>query len=244
MSTVPPSAPSEAAEGLRCPKCRTVSYAGLMGFPRCHNCHEQLRQCRYCLNQTGGLCELEAGSRPALQSADGLPWCEAYSSRYALSEGAKPLERPVGITPRTMTALAVGCVFVIWIFLLMFGEEHAFRIDARDEAVRVVDGRAVATFLIYGAAGEYAGIQVVIDLTEAPGYAVEEVGVPPGLATAEGLAWHEQPVQTGRPPTVEVVLLAAADSPTRSTVRLSLAARDGEPLASATALLLYPHTTP
>jgi len=236
----PPGAPPAdgAADGLCCPKCRTVNYPGLMGFPRCHNCHEQLRQCRYCIHQTAGLCGLDAGSRAPLQSAEGLPWCDDFASRFARSESARRLTRPVVTTPRTIAALAAACVLTIWLFLLAFGEEHGLRIEARDDAVRVIDGRALAMFVIRGSVDELHAVRCAVDLAEAPGYSVEEVALPAALRLAGRAARRDLPVPSGRAMAVEVRLLAGQDSPVRSRLRVALVAADGEPLASAGTRLL------
>ncbi|MBI2302173.1 MAG: hypothetical protein HYU66_24995, partial [Armatimonadetes bacterium] len=70
-----------AGTGICCPRCRAVSYPGLMGFPRCHKCHEQLRQCRYCAHQQDGLCLLDEAVWPRLEEDDGKPFCAAFASR-------------------------------------------------------------------------------------------------------------------------------------------------------------------
>lgn len=245
MSAPPPVAPppaaaaTDATDGLRCPKCRTVNYPGLMGFPRCHSCHEQLRQCRWCLHQSGGLCQLDEAERPALQGEDGLPWCEAFSSRHALSEAAKPLERPLGITPRTIGGLAFGCVLVIWLILLALGEEHGLRLEARDEAVRVVDGRAACFFTLRGD-GSLSSVLLDLDLREAPGYTVEELVVPAGLRLAPDAASRVAAPAEVAAKVVEVHLMAAPEAPTRGRLLIRLEAMDGEALAVSTVRLLRP----
>ena len=224
-------------DGIRCPKCRTVNYAGLMGFPRCHNCHEQLRQCRYCTHQLGGLCQLQNGDRPRLQSAEGLPWCDAHSSRFALSEDARPLERPVGITPRTIAALSIACVLLVWMLLLAFGEEHGVRLEAREELVRVIDGRAVAQFEVRGETADLESLRLAVELQQAPGYAVEEVAAPPELAIEGNLPRSDLASPIHGDSSIEVHLMADHAAPPLTTLTVALLAADGDPLARASTTL-------
>ena len=140
-----------ASEGVQCPKCRAVSYPGLMGFPRCHRCHEQLRQCRYCVHQTAGLCQLERAQRPRLQADEGKPFCEAFTSRLppaALAAAAQSglSERARGVWFGVVLAVVLG-----WVVLAtVAGDGHDLRIEPEERVVHTEDGRAVLGFEISG----------------------------------------------------------------------------------------------
>lgn len=139
----------ERMDGFRCPKCRALSYPGLMGFPRCHRCHEQLRQCRYCLHQTGGLCRLDAPTRPRLTCEEGKPYCSAFASRLADHAPAGPLRRPFSGAAR-LTALSTAVVIVLAVIVAITARREALvpQIEANEAAVDLIDGRATATFSI------------------------------------------------------------------------------------------------
>ncbi|HIE52701.1 MAG TPA: hypothetical protein EYP85_13175 [Armatimonadetes bacterium] len=60
-----------------------------MGFPKCHKCHEQLRQCQYCRHWADGACTRPESERPPLQEEEGAPYRATFDSR--LVEDTVPL---------------------------------------------------------------------------------------------------------------------------------------------------------
>ena len=97
---------------LRCPKCAAINPEGMMDFPRCHRCHENLRQCLYCRHfavETAECAHETAREAYALEGERGER-CEHFESRYQLGATSPR-------TPRVtswMLVLAVAMI-VSWV---------------------------------------------------------------------------------------------------------------------------------
>ncbi len=143
-----------SSPGVQCPKCRAVSYPELMGFPRCHRCHEQLRQCRYCTHQERGLCKLPLAPHPPLNEEDGRPYCDAFESALTVGRGRGPLSGVIAGEGRVVAVMAILVILVLGLLLAAIGDvRQGLRIEAQDERVVVQDGRAVVEFTIHGDPG-------------------------------------------------------------------------------------------
>lgn len=132
---------------IRCPHCGAICYPGLMGFPRCHRCHEQLRQCRWCAHQSRGLCTLEPQLRPPLREEQDKPYCEAFTTALAVSEDDDPWRRELRVSSGTL-GFGAGLIILVAIIVafVISREPRTYRIEAIGGHVPVLDGRAVARF--------------------------------------------------------------------------------------------------
>lgn len=136
------------AEVIQCPRCRTICYPGLMGYPRCHRCHEQLRQCLHCRHQVGGLCQLPEADRPPLRDEDGAPFCTAFASRFTRG-GSTWWQRPLAGWQRhaAMGALILAVALVAGLMLRGRGE-LAPRLMGPDGARRDAAGTVLVTLSV------------------------------------------------------------------------------------------------
>ena len=227
-------------DGFRCPKCHALSYPGLMGFPRCHRCHEQLRQCRYCAHQTGGLCRLDTAGRPRLRCEDGKPFCDAFESRLADSSPAGPLRRPISGAAR-VTALSTAVVIAMAILVAMAARREALvpQIEANETSVDLLDSRATASFSVYAPySDEHDRREAVLRIDPAIErfYAIEEYAPVPDGHPRDEVGPLRYELQGDRRLEFTVTLLRRAESatPRQTPLTVHLLAGNGLPLASAT----------
>jgi hypothetical protein len=77
---------------LKCPKCGRLCREGLVPWPRCARCHEQLLKCRYCRHYDAQLLDctsLHRADEPPIRDPDAYLACPYHSSRL------KPVEKVV-----------------------------------------------------------------------------------------------------------------------------------------------------
>ncbi|NUP99592.1 MAG: hypothetical protein HUU35_07025 [Armatimonadetes bacterium] len=226
------------ANGVQCPKCRAISYPGLMGFPRCHRCHEQLRQCRYCVNQSAGLCQLSPHRRPPLQEEEGKPFCEAFESRLVSRPAAGRLGLALGAETRVLGLLGLLVVVLVWALIGLLGDEYeGVRLEAEAPRVYVDDGRAVANFYAYGDQAVLADLAVLLPPEVAARFIVES---PPVATQAEaGPLLPLTPAGHDRARLRLVLVRRPGTKPTEPLVVL-LAGPGGEELDRAGTLVVTP----
>ncbi len=223
-----------ASEGVQCPKCRVANYPGLMGYPRCHRCHEQLRQCRYCVHQSGGLCRLAVAQPPRLEAEEGKPYCEAFASRLTFSRQAAAANEAFGARARIVGFVAGLVVLLVWTLVAVVDRDlSGLRLEAADRVVYTEDDRAVIGFEVLG--GPPTGwVWVSLDPAVLEFYSV--------VAPAE-LAGSERPALAVRlnkrgAGQCEVVLLRRPDAPPETMAKGLLQLPDGHLVGEAKVLLL------
>ena len=222
-------------DGVRCPICRAMSYPGLMGFPRCHQCHEQLRQCRYCQHQTLGLCRLEAGRRPRLEADEGKPYCASFASRLLIpvSRGAA---RPVGSDLRLLGVVAAVVLAVVVAFNLLLGDAgHDLRVEPDEPRVFVSDNRALATFVVTSDPGFLSKLRLRVDAEALRYYQLES---PPAVEISGGApVVRIQPDHLDRA-RITLTLAQFRPAPVEQRLSVTLLSPRGSPLANAETLLV------
>ncbi|MBI5832614.1 MAG: hypothetical protein HZB16_09955 [Armatimonadetes bacterium] len=230
----------ERMDGFRCPKCHALSYPGLMGFPRCHRCHEQLRQCRYCAHQTGGLCRLDDATRPRLRCEDGKPFCDAFGSGLADSSPAGPLRRPFSGAAR-VTALSTAVVIAMAILVAMAAQREALipQIEANEAAIDLLDNRATATFSIVSTqadARDRRTVYVRVDPGIEEFYVIEEYAPAPLGYDQRDPRQLRYELSGDRRLDFSVTLLRRAEvaTPRQAALTVRLLASHDMPLGSAT----------
>jgi hypothetical protein len=229
-------------EAYRCPHCQALSYPGLMGFPRCHRCHEQLRQCRYCLHQRGGLCQVEAAGRPRLQHEDGKPWCQAFASALADETPRTPLQGLSG--PARLAALAPVAVVLLGILLtvVLRGRPAPPQIETDNAMVRLVDGKAVASFSIDAANSGDRFATVRIDRSALRFYSLEPPDPDPvGTGEAsDGRPEYRFQLDRHHRLRLSIGLVPLGQPPETTAFKLTLVDDNGEEVSAAQALILGP----
>lgn len=226
-----------------CPRCGSLSYPGLMGFPRCHKCHEQLRQCRYCSHQHGGICRLEAEPAPSLEEEDGRPFCTSFASALGVEPTAGVWRRPLTDRARTVAylVLAAACL-LLFRAIALHQELLPPQIDPDAASIPVLDGRAVAGFTITGDHSRHPSFELQIDSEILRGYTFLEAE-PPGVRTAGG----ELPTLTYNLPKedrlrVQLCFFAKRQPPGHLPLKVKVIA-DGEVASQAQTTLVCPTGT-
>jgi hypothetical protein len=226
-------------EALRCPQCRALSYPGLMGFPHCHRCHEQLRQCRYCTHQSGGLCQLDAAGRPPLQEDEGKPFCAAYDSRLL----AEPERPPWSRHWANFSGLALVVVLTAMIgnAVARRAAESPPQIEAESNAADVTDGRVEASFLVETPHDNGPLVTVLLDASVFKYY--YEAEPPEPLPLPAKYPPGEEPrytFQLAKDDTVRFTLsfMPKPDAPASVPLTVSLLADEQRPISTATTYLI------
>ena len=94
---------------LKCPKCGRLCREGLVPFPRCAHCHEQLLKCRYCADYDARILDCVSPFRadePSIRDPDLYTACPYH--RTTLLPAPKALRSRVWVTAVVLGLLAAG----------------------------------------------------------------------------------------------------------------------------------------
>ncbi len=95
---------------LKCPKCGKLCREGLVPFPRCGQCHEQLRKCRYCAHFDAQMHDCVCTARPEdfhIHDADLYLACPYHKTSIAWLAGEPAVRRRVWAPAFALAAVAV-----------------------------------------------------------------------------------------------------------------------------------------
>lgn len=106
---------------IRCPRCGAINSEGLMDFPRCHRCHENLQRCLYCRHFAVERGECLHPTAQPLYVAEGerALRCPFFLSRYLLAPQPEGWTRPLSavswslIVAGLILALVLGAVWLL-----------------------------------------------------------------------------------------------------------------------------------
>ncbi len=224
-------------EVIQCPRCRTISYPGLMGYPRCHRCHEPLRQCLHCRHQQGGLCSLPAAERPPLLDDEGLPYCTAFASRYARGAGEPWWRRPLPATQRIMVLGGMVAVMAIAAGMLFARPEPFARGLAVDaEQIACLNGAARLGVWVYADPATVAEVVLEVDRTEGGAYWMVAEPAPLDRPGTNAYRLGYAIPSSGRM-RLELEFRTREPRPPREQVELRLTTAAGEPLDAAKVII-------
>jgi hypothetical protein len=101
---------------LKCPKCGRLCREGVVPFPRCARCHEQLLKCRYCADYDARMLDCVSPFRtdePRIRDPDLYLACPYH--RTTLAPTQKALRRRVWMAAIAIGLLAgAGAIFAVW----------------------------------------------------------------------------------------------------------------------------------
>ncbi|MCC7493444.1 MAG: hypothetical protein IT204_13905 [Fimbriimonadaceae bacterium] len=223
-------------EGVQCPKCRAVSYPGLMGFPRCHRCHEQLRQCRYCTHQARGLCRLAATPRPRLLAAEGKPYCEGFESSLRRGPVGSRFAQPLSGNARIVGLTAATVLLLTWLLWSTLGVERGLRLELDEPRVWVQDGRARVGMTIAGDPALLGTMELRLAGPALQHYTIED---PLPLAESIGLVARLRLDAQGTQ-RLQVTLVQRPGAPGACPLTVNLVGTQAELLATAQTMLRAP----